>query len=152
MAAPSAAALFMTTLVLVASLSTASARATSPGPAATAQSTLAQPEDVAYDAAGTLYVSEFAGNVVDRVGPGGTLTVVAGTGVPGYSGSSGLATETQLNAPAGLTFASDGSLLIADHHNDCIRRLAPTMTISTVAGICTKHGTQGDGGAAIAAK
>lgn len=113
---------------------------------------LQQPEDVAFDAAGTLYVSEFAGNVVDRVGPGGSLTVVAGTGVPGYSGSGGLATETQLNAPAGLAFTSDGSLLIADHHNDCIRRLAPTMTISTVAGTCTKHGTQGDGGAAIAAK
>jgi len=113
---------------------------------------LQQPEDVVFDAAGNLYVSEFDGHRVDRISAGGGATVVAGTGVAGYSGPGGLATDAQLNAPTGLAFTSSGDLVIADHHNHCIRSLAPAGSIVTIAGTCTKHGTQGDGGSATSAK
>src|SRR5262245_12117639 len=103
---------------------------------------LQQPEDVALDASGNLYVSEFVGDEVDLVDGDGALTVVAGTGVAGYSGTGGLATETQLNAPTGLTFDPNGNLVIADHHNQCIRTIGASGSITTIAGTCTKHGTQ----------
>jgi len=133
--------------------SAAMAEAGSTGPAVRALSTrLDQPEDVAFDPAGNLYVSEFEGNRVDRIGPAGSLTVVAGTGVAGYSGTGGLATAAQLNAPTGLTFDANGHLVIADHHNDCIRGIGSSGTILTIAGTCARRGAQGDGGPATAAK
>src|SRR5262245_35952249 len=54
------------------------------------------PEDMAFDADGNLYVSEFDGDVVDRIDPSGVLTVVAGTGVRGFSGEGGPATQAML--------------------------------------------------------
>src|SRR5262245_55313755 len=50
---------------------------------------LGAPEALAFDFAGNLYASEFLGNYVDRITPGGSLTRVAGTGVQGYSGDGG---------------------------------------------------------------
>ena len=113
---------------------------------------LAQPEDVAFDHVGNLYISEFAGHVVDRVALDGSLTRVAGTGVEGYSGDGGPAVDAELNMPTGLLFQPDDQLVIADHRNHCIRRVDGTGVISTIAGVCTKHGEKGDGGPALEAK
>src|SRR5262249_39110757 len=124
-------------LVVFACITGTAASATSATGAAAVQ--LLQPEDIAFDSAGNLFVSQFGGNQVDRIGAAGDVTVVAGTGVAGYSGSGGLAVDNELNAPTGLAFASD-DLLIADHHNHCIRRVTPSGTIATIAGTCTKHG------------
>jgi len=110
------------------------------------------PEDVVFDAAGNLYVSEFSGNVVDRIDGAGSLTVFAGTGTAGFSGSGGPAIDTELNAPTGLLSQAGGDLMIADHHNHCIRSIDSSGIITTVAGTCTKHGSQGDGGPATGAK
>src|SRR5262245_42950080 len=79
---------------------------------------LGAPEALAFDFSGNLYVSEFLGNYVDRITPGGSLTRVAGTGVQGYSGDGGPAVDSQLNLPAGLLVQPDGQLVIADHRND----------------------------------
>ena len=113
---------------------------------------IAAPEDIAFDAAGNTYISEFDGNRIDRVDPNGMFTVVAGTGIAGFSGDGGPATDAELNAPAGLFVDATGALLVADHHNHCIRRIGTDGIISTIAGTCTKHGTQGDGGPATHAR
>ena len=54
------------------------------GPATMAQ--LVQPRNVALDAAGSLYISDFGANQIYRVTVGGTLTLVAGAGTAGFSG------------------------------------------------------------------
>lgn len=59
--------------------------------------------------------------------------LVAGSGRGGHSGDGGPATAADLDSPAGLSVASDGALLIADHFNDRIRRVAPDGTITTVS-------------------
>jgi uncharacterized protein (TIGR03437 family) len=92
----------------------------------------AGPRNVAVDPAGNLYVSDFAGHRVYRVTPVGGIAVVAGTGVPGYSGD-GDALAAALDGPAGLAVASDGSLYIADSGNRRIRRVFEGR-IETVAG------------------
>ena len=99
----------------------------------------------------SLYIAEFYGNRVRRVGPEGIITTVAGTGASGFSGDGGLATAAQLNNPSGLAVGGDGSLYIADKSNQRIRRVGIDGTITTVAGNGSSgHG--GDGGPAIQAQ
>jgi sugar lactone lactonase YvrE/pimeloyl-ACP methyl ester carboxylesterase len=84
--------------------------------------------------------------------PPDTITTIAGTSVPGYSGDQGLATAAQLNGPAGLAFDTAGNLFIADTANNVVRRVdAVTGIITTVAGTGVA-GFSGDGGAAINAE
>src|SRR5262249_8572678 len=64
------------------------------------------------------------------------ITTVAGTGVPGYSGDGGQATQARLNGPATVITAADGSIYIADTSNHCIRRVTPDGLITRIAGLC----------------
>ncbi len=109
------------------------------------------PEDIAFDGRGNMYVSEFTGNVIDKVNRAGRLKVIAGTGAANYSGDGGPATHADLNAPTGLISEPDGSLLVADHHNGCIRRITATGVISSIVGRCGHEGFSGDGGPATKA-
>jgi DNA-binding beta-propeller fold protein YncE len=113
---------------------------------------LGAPEDIAFDAAGNLYFSEFSGNRVDELTLAGVFRLVAGTGTPGYSGDGGPAIQAELNAPTGLVFDPAGNLLIADHHNGCVRRVSPAGAIRRIVGRCGHEGFSGDGGPAISAR
>jgi YD repeat-containing protein len=130
------------------------------GPAIAAS--FGNPSDVAVGPDGSLYVSDgFAGRV-RRVAPDGIISNFAGDGSrlgTGYGGDGGLATAAALNYPSGLALGRDGSVYIADSHNDRIRRVGPDGIITTVAGIGTKScgafsciPAVGDGGPAIAAE
>jgi Fibronectin type III domain/NHL repeat len=88
---------------------------------------------------------------IRRVSPTGTITTVAGTGTPSYSGDGGPATEAGLYAPSGVAALPDGGYLIADTGNSRVRRVSPTGTITTVAGTGTP-GFSGDGGPATGAQ
>jgi len=108
------------------------------------------PEDVAFDAAGNVYISEFgtsktSGHRVNEVDPAGNLRVVAGTGVEGYSGDGGPATLAQLDAPSGLLIDTTGALVVADHHNGCMRRIDANGVINAIVGYCGRQGYNGDG-------
>ncbi|MBL8797729.1 MAG: hypothetical protein JNM56_27775 [Planctomycetia bacterium] len=82
---------------------------------------------------------------------GGKMGTVAGTGKGGYAGDGGQASAALLNQPFHCELAPDGSLLIAEANNHCIRRVdLKTGTITTVAGT-TKKGYSGDGGKATEA-
>jgi uncharacterized protein (TIGR03437 family) len=91
------------------------------GPATSTQ--LAQPRDVALGADGSVYISDFGANQVYRVTPDGTLSLMAGTGVAGFSGVATSALLAQLNAPAGLTVDPTGQIYFADSGNNCVRKV-----------------------------
>jgi hypothetical protein len=88
-------------------------------------------------------------NRVRRVSPTVTITTIAGTGQGGFGGDNGPATAAGLSFPTGVAVAADGSILIADTGNNRVRRVSPTVTITTVAGT-GQGGFGGDNGPATA--
>lgn len=108
-----------------------------------------QPEGVALDAAGNLYIADFGNNVVRKVS-NGVITTVAGNGTKGYSGDGGPATSAQFRAPWGVAVDTAGNLYISDFASAVVRRVSGGV-ITTIAGNGTQ-GLGGDGGAAISAQ
>ena len=95
---------------------------------------LLTPRNVAVDAAGNLYFSEFEGHRVRKVTPDGKISTVAGTGVAGLRGDGALAVSAQLAFPAGLAVDRLGALYIADSQNQRVRKILAGGVISTVVG------------------
>ena len=109
------------------------------------------PFDVAVDTGGYVYVPERLGHRVRRISPGGIIRTFAGTGVAGFGGDGGDATESQVNIPTGVAVDAAGYVYIADRRNHRIRRIARDGTIETFAGTGVR-GFAGDGGQATAAQ
>ncbi len=97
------------------------------------QAPLGRIAGVAVDTLGQVYVADPDNHMVMRFTPNGTLNVIAGNGIAGYSGDGGPATRASLNSPASLAFDLSGNLYIADYGNQTIRKLAPDGTITTVS-------------------
>lgn len=95
---------------------------------------LSQPEGVAVDSSGNVYVSDADDSRIRRISGNGLIQTVAGTGYPGFNGDSGLGVQTQLDHPYGLALDPAGNLYIADLGNARIRRLSPDGQITTIAG------------------
>jgi hypothetical protein len=112
---------------------------------------LSDPQGVAVDAAGNLYIADAGNNVIRKINPAGLITTVAGNGVAGYSGDAGLATAARLYTPTGVAIDGFGNLYIADMLNNVVRKVNTSGVISTIAGN-NSLGYSGDNGAAVAAK
>ncbi|MBZ5609162.1 MAG: hypothetical protein LAP38_12945 [Acidobacteriia bacterium] len=100
------------------------------GPAANAQ--FYQPEGVAIDSSGRIYIADTQNNRV-RMIANGVITTVAGTGARGFSGDNGPATSAQLATPVAVAVDPAGNLYIADINNFRIRKVSGGV-ITTVAG------------------
>ncbi len=137
---------------------------------------LDEPQSVALDSSGDLYIGDFLNNRVQEVAAtthsqwgqsmtAGDIYTMAGSssGSSGHSGNGGAATSALLNGPIGFVFDSGGDLYIGDFANNRVQEVAATthsqwgqsMTandIYTVAGSSTgSSGHSGDGGAATSA-
>jgi sugar lactone lactonase YvrE len=114
-------------------------------------SRLGAPQGVAIDAAGNIFISEYAEMRIRKVTPSGTITTVAGIFRSiGSSGDGGPATSAQLNFPNSVTVDAAGSLYIAEGSGNRIRKVSPNGIISTIAGTGVR-GYGGDGGPATSA-
>jgi sugar lactone lactonase YvrE len=91
------------------------------------------------------------GHRVYRVNLAGEITVIAGTGIDGFSGDGGVGPAAQLSFPSGVAVDGLGQVFIADSNNNRIRRIDPAGTIQTIAGTGVA-GFGGDGGAALNAE
>lgn len=118
------------------------------GPASAAE--LNNPQGVAVDALGNLYIADTGNSRIRRVDRRGLITTFAGTGEHGFSGDGGPATAAALDGPYGLDVDAAGNVFVADSGNFRIRRIDPTGTITTVAGD-GYPGFAGDGGPAVRA-
>ena len=120
------------------------------GGSATAAS-LRNPWDVAVASDGTMYIADAFNYRIRRVTPSGVISTYAGTGLSGFTGDGGLATQARLFTPSMLALDGANNLFINDNGNNRIRVVAyPSGVIDTVAGN-GQSGDSGDGGPARAA-
>lgn len=93
------------------------------------------PMRMSYDrGARVLYVADAGNHAIRAIDAAGTITTVAGTGAPGYSGDGGAAAQAKLNRPLDVELLDDGSFLIADSENHRVRRVFADGTIGTLIG------------------
>jgi uncharacterized protein (TIGR03437 family) len=111
---------------------------------------LSDPQGLAVDTGGNLFIADQRCNVVWKVAPAGTMTVAAGNGTPGFSGDGGPATSASLNQPWSVAVDGKGTLYIADWGNLRVRMVKNGL-IDTVAGNGLP-GYTGDGGPAKSAE
>jgi hypothetical protein len=115
------------------------------GPATLAQ--LNQPQAVAVDANGNLFIADWGNHRIRKVTPAGMIYTIAGSGQSGFSGDGGPATQAGVSA-FGVAVDWFGDVFITDDNR--IRKVTPDGLIKTVAGNGTS-GLSGDGGPATSA-
>jgi GT2 family glycosyltransferase/sugar lactone lactonase YvrE len=104
------------------------------------------PGGIAIALNGDLYIADSNNDVILRADPrtNTPLPVVGIKGQTGFSGDNGPALKAELDTPDGVCIAPDGDLVVADSHNDRIRRVdKPTQIITTIAG-SGQNGYDGD--------
>jgi gliding motility-associated-like protein len=106
---------------------------------------------VAVDKAGNVYTADQSNNVIWQINPAGVILLYAGSGLQGYSGDGGQATQALLYQPAWLGMDPNGNLYFTDQQGIYIRKITAAGIISTVAGNPAQHFSGGDGGPFAAA-
>nr|MDT0665440.1 hypothetical protein [Micromonospora sp. DSM 115978] len=104
-----------------------------------------QPNDVAVDQDGNIYISDTGNQRIRRVDPDGIVTTVAGNGgsgfsgdnepdSPGFAGDNVPATEATLQNPACVTVDPAGNISVCDGDHHRSRRIGTDGIITTSPG------------------
>lgn len=95
---------------------------------------------IAFDPQGNLYVADTDNNRVRKVSTAGVITTIAGTGITGYTGDGGPASNATLSFPSGVVVDQHGNVFIADTGNLVVRKVDSSGTITTFAGLFHPYG------------
>jgi len=104
---------------------------------------------VAVDTEGNVYTGDRLAGTIRKIDRNNIITRFAGTGVPGFSGDNGPATDAQLKGANDIACDAKGNVYIADSGNHRVRVVDSAGKITTVAG--REKGYSGDGGPASGA-
>ncbi|WP_314304205.1 hypothetical protein [Brevibacillus parabrevis] len=94
------------------------------------QSMFQQPQGMAADAQGNLYIADTGNHVIRKITTQGTVTTLAGDGVQGYQDGTGKA--ARFYSPGDLAVAADGTIYVADTLNHAIRKITADGKVTTL--------------------
>ena len=103
----------------------------------------ANPQGIAADSSGNLYVSENGAHTIRKISPGGVVTTFAGT-LYEVGDNDGTGTNAKFNSPHGLAVDHSGNVYVADSNNHAIRKITPAGVVTTFAG-SSQHIGSADG-------
>ncbi len=113
-----------------------------------AAASFSNPEGVAVDSAGNVYVADGFNAAIRKITPAGAVTTIAGTAGTGGS-RDGTGAAARFSVVSGVAVDGTGTLYVADQFNNTIRKIAPTAAVTTLAGTASQAGaTDGRGSAA----
>ena len=94
------------------------------------------PQGMAADAAGNIYVADTGNNLIRRITPSGVTTLAGSAGVTGST--NGVGTNALFRLPGALTVDASTNVFVADTFNSTIRKLTFSGTnwvVTTIAGV-----------------
>jgi hypothetical protein len=99
------------------------------------------PTGVAVDGSGNLYVVDQGFHTIRKVTAGGTTTTLAGNagsfGAPGNGNGSAV----RFFSPFGVAVDGAGNVYVGDQTNAAIRKISPSGSVMTLAGMAGVHGS-----------
>ncbi len=106
-----------------------------------------QPNGVAVDAAGNVYVADYANQTIRKITAEAVVSTIAGqAGEPGSVDANGKC--ARFAGPSGVAVDGAGNVFVADFVNDTVRRITPGGVVTTVAGLAQSPGSADGTGAA----
>lgn len=102
------------------------------GPATAAR--LREPYGAFLDSQDRLYIADSANNVIRLVDSDGVIRTIAGRPDRGYSGDGGPAANALFYSPQFLFIDDQGQIYVGDEHNNAIRLIDRSGSISTIIG------------------
>ena len=109
------------------------------------------PTGLAFDAEGSLYITDFGNRRIRKVDTKGIITTFAGTGERSFSGDDGPAGEAQFSSPLGFEIDGDGNFYLTDRYYDRnrIRKIDTEGIITTIAETASSGGVTVDTDASV---
>ena len=92
------------------------------------------PRGVAMDVEGNVFVADYHNHSIRKIARGGVVSTLAGSayGVSGHADGAGGA--ARFDYPCSVAVDIDGTIVVADNGNHCIRKVTPEGVVSTLAG------------------
>ncbi len=97
-----------------------------------AQASFKNPQGVAVDANGVVFVADTGNHCIRRITPDGIVSTLAGDGSAGYQNGAGA--QARFNGPRGVTLDQQRNLYVADTGNSAVRLISLSGDVQTVAG------------------
>ena len=107
-----------------------------------------QPNGVAVDVTGNVYVADYANHTIRKITPEGEVSTFAGQ-APESGNVDATGNNARLNHPAGVAVDSAGNVYVAEFIGNTIRKITPDGVVTTLAGLAETPGNaDGTGSAA----
>ena len=100
-----------------------------------AAATFNQPQGIAVDGEGNVYVADTGNHAIRKITALGVVSTLAGEGTSGFANANGVAAK--FDQPRGIAVDSAGNVYVADTRNSLIRKISSTGDVTTLAGVDT---------------